>query len=119
MDVDAAKELVAKYIEKVWNEADFESLDGLTGESFAYYLGGQPPRDRPGMKEFLNVVHGAFPDWRVHIESIACEGELVAARWTGTVTHKGAFHGIPPTGKRINVCGLNLYQIHEGRISRE
>ena len=119
MSIDDPKKLISRYIEDVWNKADAAALDNLTQDTFRYYLGGQPPRDRAAMREFLQAVHVAFPDWRVHIEDIAAEGNIVVARWTGKATHQGVFHGIPPTGKQISVCGINLYIIENGRISQE
>jgi predicted ester cyclase len=29
------------------------------------------------------------------------------------------FHGVPPTGKRITVSGINVYEIVDGKIARE
>lgn len=114
-----AKSLVSIFIEKVWNNADLAALDELTTETYTYSLGGQPPRNKASMKQFLQSVHTAFPDWSVHIEDIAAQDDIVAVRWSGEVTHQGVFNGIPATGKRISVCGINMYYIEDGKISRE
>ena len=119
MSTDTAKTLVSTYIEDVWNRADAQAFDRLTAPAFAYCLGGQPPRDRAAMLAFLQGVHAAFPDWRVQIDDIVAEGNTVAVRWSGQVTHEGPFHGIPATGKRIAVSGVNLYRIEDGRIAQE
>jgi len=119
MPRDDAKGLVSQYIEEVWNNADLAALEDLTGPAYTYHLGGQPPRDKAAMKEFLQAVHVAFPDWRVQIQDIVAESNTVAVRWSGRVTHEGMFHGIPPTAKRISVCGINLYRIEDGKISQE
>jgi steroid delta-isomerase-like uncharacterized protein len=71
------------------------------------------------MLEFLKAVHAAFPDWRVRIEDMVVDGATAAVRWTGEVTHEGPFHGIPATGKRISVSGINLYRTQDGRIAQE
>lgn len=111
--------IISNFIEKVWNNADLAALDELATETYEYYLGGQPPRNIAAMKEFLQAVHTAFPDWKVQVENISGDDEYIAARWTGVVTHRGIFQGIPPTGKRISVCGINMYKIEDGRISQE
>jgi len=113
------KEIVLKYIEAVWNNADVSSLDDLTLETFRYHLAGQPPRNRTQMHQFINTVHTAFPDWRVEIRNIVAEGKSVAVRWEGMVSHLGEFQGIPPTGKQIVVSGINMYLIEDGKIARE
>jgi hypothetical protein len=90
------KKIVSRYIKEVWNRADLAALHALTGPTYTYHLGSQPPRDKDGMQQFLQAVHVAFPDWRVQIQDIVVEGTTVAVRWDGTVTHAGVFHGIPP-----------------------
>jgi len=119
MSTTEAKKLVSRFIDKVWNNADLQTLDELTTEKYLYTLGGQPPKDRAAMRQFLQVVHKAFPDWNVTIEDIAAERDTVAVRWSGEVTHQGVFQGIPPTGKQISVRGINMYTIKDGKISRE
>jgi len=113
------KDIVAKYIEEVWNRGNLGSLADMTTADFTYHLGGQPPRDREGMEQFLAATRTAFPDWRVEIESIVGEGELVAARWRGEVTHLGPFHGLPATGRKISVTGINFYRLDGGKVAQE
>jgi predicted ester cyclase len=36
--------------------------------------------------------------------------------WSGM--HKGEFHGIPPTNKRVNMRAAELYKIENERITR-
>jgi steroid delta-isomerase-like uncharacterized protein len=114
-----AADLVLEYIESVWNGADTEALARLTAPGFTYHLGGQPGRDRPAMAAFIRLIHGAFPDWRVEVAAVVAQGGDVAVRWTGSVTHGGDFRGIPATGKRIQVSGINMYRVEEGRIAEE
>jgi steroid delta-isomerase-like uncharacterized protein len=116
---DDAKKLVSKYIEEVWNNLDLGALNDLTTTGYTYHFGSQPPRDKAAPQQFLQSVHLAFPDWRVQIQVIIAESDTVAVRWKGSVTHEGVFHGIPPTGKKISVSGINIYQIDEGKIARE
>jgi len=117
-DFDVA-ELVLEYIESVWNGADMKALEELTSTGFTYRLGGQPGRDRSDLGAFVQLIHGAFPDWRVEVVAIIAEGNQVAVRWDGSVTHEGDFRGIPATGKRIRVSGINMYRIEDGKIAAE
>jgi steroid delta-isomerase-like uncharacterized protein len=114
-----AKALVARYIEEVWNAADPVALDELTTPDFTYGLGGQPGRDRAGMRAFLTTMRTAFPDWRVRVVTAIAEGDTVAVRWDGEVTHRGDFHGIAPTSRRVQVSGINLYRLVGDKIAAE
>ena len=106
-------------IESVWNHGDLSRLGSLTAPGFTCQFGGQPPRDGDQMNEFLLATRLAFPDWHVQSEQVIAEGDLVAVRWSGEVTHKGAFHGIPPTNRRITVSGITIYRIESGKIAAE
>ena len=37
-------------------------------------------------------------------------------RWTMTGTQKGEFLGVPPSGKQVNVTGIDLFRIWAGKI---
>jgi steroid delta-isomerase-like uncharacterized protein len=119
MSHDDAKTLVQEYIEAVWNRGDMAALAALTTPGFLYHLGGQPGRDRSGMQQFLDTTLTAFPDWKVEVGQIIAEGNLVAVHWHGRVTHQGAFHTLPPTGRSIAVSGINFYRIEGGKVAEE
>jgi steroid delta-isomerase-like uncharacterized protein len=114
-----ARILVRRYIDRVWNGGDAAALEELTLPDFTYSLGGQPPRDRTGMAQFLRETRAAFPDWRVETDDLIVEGDLAAVRWHGRVTHTGPFRGVPATGRRIDVSGINVYRVSNGRIAAE
>ncbi len=115
---DAAA-LVREYVESVWNRWDIAAFRRMTTPDFRYHLGDGPARDRSGMGEFLEATRRAFPDWRVEVHTLVAQEDHVAVRWSGTVTHEGEFHGIPPTRRRITVSGINLYRIAEDQVAEE
>jgi steroid delta-isomerase-like uncharacterized protein len=113
------KDLIKEYVELVWNKCDIASLSRLTTPDFKYHLGQQPPRSRDAMQAFLESTHEAYPDWQVRILEIIAEEQSGAIRWEGQVTHKGQFHGIAPTGRAIQVNGINMYRIEGDLIAEE
>jgi steroid delta-isomerase-like uncharacterized protein len=118
-EVEEVKDLVRRYIQRVWNEGDATALDELATHDFRYHLGGQAPRDAAGMRQFLEGVRTAFPDWRVEIDDLVADETSAAARWHGRVTHRGVFQGLPPTGRTANVSGINVYRLVGGKIAAE
>lgn len=76
---------------------------------------GQPP-GLAGMRARWAMLFEAFPDFRITIHDIIAEGEIVALRTTGRGTHKGAFFGIPPTGKEIVFHETNFNRIVDGKL---
>lgn len=50
------------------------------------------------------------------IEHMVAENNLVMVFLNGSGTHKGEFHGIPPTNKPVNIRSADLYRIEDGII---
>ena len=55
---------------------------------------------------------------RFEVLDIVAAGEQAAVRWraTGTFTGPGKFEGLSPTGARVELEGLDLLTIRDGRI---
>ena len=49
--------------------------------------------------------------------AMLAEGDLVASRWTVYGTHRGPIGPFAPTGKRLEIAGLSIYRIANGRIA--
>jgi len=117
--VTQEESVVRDYVEQVWNRGDVASIERLTTPDFAYWLGSQPARNRQAMSQFIAATRVAFPDWAVQIEQAIAAGTTVAVRWRGRVTHSGPFRGLAPTGRTIEVTGINMYAIRAGKICTE
>jgi steroid delta-isomerase-like uncharacterized protein len=76
-----------------------------------------PLRGRATFLDYVAVLRSAFPDLNFRIDDEVENGSKVAARFTMTGTHLGEFRGIPATGKKFEVAGMDLLHIKDGRIS--
>ena len=63
------------------------------------------------------MYRSAFPDIRLETGEMVCEGDTVAHRRTFTGTHRGALMGVEPTGRRVEVVGVEMNRVENGRIS--
>ncbi len=59
---------------------------------------------------------GAFPDIHVTIHDLIAEGDLVAVRWTATMTHLGGHLGFAATAKRGSLDGSSFILTRDGYI---
>ena len=50
------------------------------------------------------------------IDDLIAEDDRVVGRFTIEATHTGNFLGIPPTGKRIRISGIDIVRIRDGQI---
>lgn len=76
---------------------------------------GQPP-GRDGMRQDVENFRGAFPDLEIATEQIVAEGDAAVVRWTARGTHRGELMGIPPTGARVTITGIDILRIANGQI---
>ena len=58
-----------------------------------------------------------FPDVVSTIEDLIAEGDKVVARWRSRATHRGDYMGMPPSGKEVQIMGISVYRIEEGKIA--
>ena len=66
---------------------------------------------------FFEKFRAAFPDLRVSIEQMVADEEFVALVVRVTGTHRGLHLGIKPTGRTINIRGMQLARFNgQGQI---
>jgi steroid delta-isomerase-like uncharacterized protein len=113
------KALVRRLFDEVWNTGNVALVDDLLAPDFVDHAaqmgGGDPTRD--GFKTQVRLFRTAFPDGRSQIEDLIAEDDRVVARWTDGGTQRGEWMGVPPTGKRVTMSGIDVYRIEQGRIA--
>ncbi|MGI8559552.1 MAG: ester cyclase [Solirubrobacteraceae bacterium] len=73
-------------------------------------------KGRAGFKDFFTALTTAFPDAHIEPAHLVADDEHVCIAYTLTGTHKGEFHGLAPTEKKISVRGLQIARFEEGKI---
>jgi steroid delta-isomerase-like uncharacterized protein len=112
------KRVERRLIEEVWSQGEFAVVDELVAND---YIGhSSTPADetqgREGYKQFYMALRRAFPDLQVTVEDQVAEGDRVVTRWTARGTHRGEFHGIPPTGRQAAISGITIDRIVNGKV---
>ncbi|HEV2799853.1 MAG TPA: ester cyclase [Pyrinomonadaceae bacterium] len=118
--VEDPKAIIRRWFEEVWNKGREEAIDELFAEDgVAYGLAdgtGAPLRGASGFKPFFRNFRGAFPDIEVVVEDTIAEGDRVAARCTVRATHAGDQLGFAATQKPIQITGVAIVRIRDGKI---
>lgn len=118
MTTDENKTLYRRWFEEVVNGGNLELADRLLAPDYVLHFPGVPsPVDGEGHKQLVIMFRNAFPDWRETVDDVIAEGDRVVIRVTGSGTHRGAFQGIPPTGKQVTATGVGIGRIENGRIA--
>jgi steroid delta-isomerase-like uncharacterized protein len=113
------KNVVRRLFEEVWNKGNLSVADELFAPNYAHHDLSTPDvgRGPESEKKRATLYRTAFPDLRLTIEDIIAEGETVMARWSCRGTHKGDFSGIAPTGKQINISGVTIARLANGKFA--
>jgi steroid delta-isomerase-like uncharacterized protein len=107
---------VHRWFDEVWNQGNLDAVDAMMAPDAAMHgLGdGAGVNGSVAFKEFATRLRGAFPDIHVRIDQTIEEGDMIAARWTATMTHSGDQLGIAPTGQRVGVTGMSMARLRDG-----
>jgi len=74
------------------------------------------PQGREGFKRLVQTWRVAFPDLHEHLEFVLAEGDRALGRFRLTGTHSGPFYGIEPTGRSVDIHGVDVARIVDGQI---
>lgn len=69
-----------------------------------------------GMKQHLIDVRQTYPDYTIKINQQYTDGNYVISEFVMKGTHKGEFIGITPTNKVLEITGINIDRIENGKI---
>ncbi|MGF1478138.1 MAG: ester cyclase [Cyanophyceae cyanobacterium] len=118
--IEQNKSIALRFAEQGWGNVDgWEKVwDELVAEDIVLHFcsWSEPIVELEANKKFNASLFQGFPDIQQTVEDVIAEGNRVVFRATLKGTHTGEFMGIPPTGKQVNVNGINLLRISQGKI---
>ena len=74
---------------------------------------------KAGVIDFFRMQLAAFPDLRMGVEDVVANGDKVVARVALSGTNRGAFMGMPATGKSVNVQLIDMFRFGDDGLLRE
>jgi steroid delta-isomerase-like uncharacterized protein len=118
-----AREFAERYVE-VWNSHDADRIEPLVTADVVWLDPAllEPARGVGEVKDFMRRSWAAFPD--LHFSAgpmwLDPHGESMTWAWRMEGTHGGAIDppGFAPTGKRIDIDGIDVWDFAEGCIER-
>jgi steroid delta-isomerase-like uncharacterized protein len=115
-----AVELVRRSFE-VFNRGDIDACVDLMTPDFVANVAGAPGPTvgRDAWKQNALMFREAFPDLRAEIEDIFGAGDRVAVRLTFRGTHRGAFLGMPATGREVVFSSVEIYRVAGDQFAEE
>jgi steroid delta-isomerase-like uncharacterized protein len=112
---EANKALIRAHYDSTTNAYRPSVIDRQVAADFVDHA--QPGGTGPDcVKAQARALRAAFPDLTLTIEDLVAEGDLVAVRGTWRGTHQGDFRGVPPIGRRIELCCMAFWRVAGGQI---
>jgi steroid delta-isomerase-like uncharacterized protein len=114
---EQSKALMRRGIEEVWTRGNFTVAGELLASDFVVHASQQigELHGPEGVTRYFAALREAFPDLHFTIEDQVAEGDRAVTRWTARGTHRGAFRGIPPSGKQVSLAGINIIRVAGGK----
>jgi steroid delta-isomerase-like uncharacterized protein len=82
-------------------------------------LAGGTTHGREQIGRVFQTYFVAFPDMEMHQGDVLIDGERAAVFATFIGTDRGGFMGMAPTGRRVNIPVVFLYEFQDGKIIRD
>ena len=110
-DPEANKAVMRHHIQDLFNQHDLSELDEWIVPDYIYHVMGQDIVGPEGYRETVYPLWQGFPDAHNEVQQMVAEGDRVATLWKATGTHEGAFFGVEPTGKKIEIYGITIERV--------
>jgi steroid delta-isomerase-like uncharacterized protein len=114
-DPDANKAIIRHHVESIFNQHDLSELDQWIVPGYIYHAMGQDILGAEGYTATVQPLWEGFPDARNEIQQMVAEGDRVATLFKAFGTHNGEFFGVAPSGKPIEIYGITIERIVDGK----
>ncbi len=110
--------IIRQFIEAIINPRNSAAFDELYDPHFVNHdTAPGASVGIEGLRQHYRLFRAAFPDYWETIDSIISRGDTLVVRSTMYGTHRGAWKGILPTGRRVRATRLRILRIVNGKIA--
>jgi steroid delta-isomerase-like uncharacterized protein len=117
----AENKVIALRFIQAWSSGGLKVLDELADPNIVvkYSHFEEPVVGLANFKKMLNMTHASFPDIEVTVDRVIVENDQAVVHWSYTATHQVEVYNVPPTGNTIEVIGVTIYRIENGKVVEE
>ncbi len=117
------KENMRRVLEEAFGQGRVEVVDEVLHSNFVCWDPNSETGEIRGadtIKSEIEYFRNAVPDLTYTVDDQIVEGDMVVSRYTASGTHQGEFFGVPGSGKRIEMTGINIDRFDEsGKLVEE
>ena len=120
MAESSPKAVMTAYFEALTNQ-DLDAIAAAWAHDGVMTVLGDEATGPDGLRAYWAEFFGATPDLRFEVQDMVAEGDQVAVHWAakGTFAGPNSFQGIEPTFSRLDLAGLDIFDLRDGKIVRE
>ena len=114
-----AKDVSRRFYDEIINQKNVDAIDRFCTDDFVDH---NPPPGGKGTldatkQQFLELV-AAFPDLKMTVQDQIAEGDRVVNRLLVRGTHEGEYMGMPGSGKTVEIGGIDILRMVNGKGCR-
>jgi steroid delta-isomerase-like uncharacterized protein len=110
----------ADMINQAWNSHDIEKVLSFYSPEYVGDDVGQASllRGHEGLRAMLEMYWQAFPDLQFRVTDRLIQDSRLVVVWVAEGTHQGTIMNIPPTGHKVEVRGVSIIDVENGKVVR-
>ena len=111
------KASMQKFADEVINKHNPAMVDSLCTSDFVEHTPDPMQKDkgREGLKKSMAEFIAAYPDISVKTNFMVADSNTVVSHFTMTGTNTGSMMGMPATGKKMTVDGVDIVKFKDGK----
>lgn len=111
-------ELVKTFYEVIVSENRLDELERYISDDCVQKVGEKEIHiGIVGMRKHLAALKETYPDYAMKIIRQYSDGDYVISEFIMRGTHKGEFIGIKPTNKVLEITGVDIDKVIDGKIA--
>jgi len=110
--------LITTLFHEGFTGADLQVLEEVFHPDIRFDDPNFPP-GLAGIKALVTKNNESFAGWHFELHDLLCDGNKVTVRWSGHGKHVGSFMGEEPTNEAVELEGISIYQVENGRITAD
>ncbi len=104
---------------EIWSQGRIDRIPEIYAPDFVGHFPGGTVRGPQGIRQRVESLRTAFPDWNEEVVDVIVEGNRVVTRFVSSGTNLGPFQGKEPTGRTIEISEVAIFRVLEDRIAEQ
>lgn len=119
MSTEQNKSIVRRLLEQSWGQGDLGVLREVVSQDFC---DENPAPGQPcgyeGQEWAVRTFRTGLSNISLRVDDLVGQGDRVVDRWTFSATQTGEFMGIPATGRKFTLTGMDECRLENGKIAQ-